>query len=492
MSNRVTSRFAILGLLTLKPMSGYDLKRFVDEAVRALRCGIFDHSSSDSVVPGGSRDDAGSAAWHSARGVRMRYCHLAVVGFMLIWSSGFVGATDYAESFDIVWETINERFFDSDFKGVDWSESRKHYRPKVARAEDDETFYTLINQMLFELGVSHLGVVPTDDPKQLGEAAIFGEGTIGIDIRLVDGRLFITRVEDGSPAAEKGLAVGYEVLRLNGRTLEEIATQPLESPTPPFTERNKRYMILGAVYWELLGPAGEQVSVEFRNRDGRIAQLRLCRQSRGAQRVFDEGMPPTYVTITSKRIDDDIGYIRFNSFHPALLESLMNSIDDLTDTKGMIIDLRGNPGGAFGVRHQLARRFVTERTVIWRYRGREGVDDIYLDPAERPYKGRLVILVDGASASSSEEFSGGLQCMGRATIVGERTPGRDVVADIMVLPVGAYFIFPVAETQTSEGIVLEHRGVIPDVESLFTTEGIGTGRDVQLDAAVEVLRGTAK
>ncbi len=271
----------------------------------------------------------------------------------------------YAESFDIVWKTIHERFFDPLFHGVDWTESRERYRAQVVEAEDDEQFYVLMNSMLFELGVSHLGVVQTHDPRQLGEAAIFGEGTVGIDVRLVGGRLFITAVEEGSAAAEAGLEIGNEILRLNGRTVEEIASEAVEFPTPPFTER----------------------------------------------------------------------------------------------------------------------------TVIWRYRGRACIDDIYFDPVERPYLGRLVILVDGARASSSEEFSGGLQAMGRATIVGERTPGRVLVMDVTVLPLGAYFIFPIAETMTSTSVVLEHRGVIPDVESLFTMESLKTGRDVQLDAALAVPRG---
>jgi C-terminal processing protease CtpA/Prc len=249
---------------------------------------------------------------------------LAVLLYALLVTGNVRPATaqTYAESFDIVWTTINERFYDPEFKGVNWSESRERYRPQITNAQDDDRFYEIINHMLFELGVSHLGVVPTDDPKQLGEAAIFGEGTVGIDVRLVDGRLFITGVAGGSAAADAGLAVGYEVLSLNGRTLDDIATQPLEFPTPPFTERNERYMILGAVYRELLGPVSDKVAVEFRDHGGRVSQLSLDRRSRGAQRVFDEGMPPTYVTIESERIGDDIGYIRFNSFHPALIDDL--------------------------------------------------------------------------------------------------------------------------------------------------------------------------
>lgn len=393
----------------------------------------------------------------------------------------------YIESFDIVWNTINERFYDAEFNGVDWSESRERYRPRIAEVDNDDAFYEIINTMLFELSVSHLGVVPVDDPKQLGEAAVFGEGTTGIEARLVDDRLFIVGVESGSTAAAAGLRPGFEILSLNGRRLKDITDEALRFPTPPFTKRNERYNVLGEVYWELLGPAAEKVAVEVKDRNGHVFRHTLERQSRGAQQVFDEGMPPTYVSLESRRIDDEIGYIRFNSFHPALLEDLLTSVDELGNTKGLIIDLRGNPGGAFGVRAQLASRFITERSIIWRYRGRNGIDDIYIDPVEQPYMGALVILVDGASASSSEEFSGGLQGLQRATIVGQRTPGRDVVMDLTVLPIGAYFVFPVAETMTCQDVVLEHRGVIPDVESLFTLEAMKTGRDVQLDAALAVI-----
>ncbi len=118
----------------------------------------------------------------------------SLLGFTIfsLYQSGTACAapnTQYEESFDIVWDTINERLYDPDFNGVSWADSRKRFRSLVVRAESDEEFYTQINTMLFELGVSHLGVVPSDDTKQLGEAAIFGEGTVGIDARFVDGKL---------------------------------------------------------------------------------------------------------------------------------------------------------------------------------------------------------------------------------------------------------------------------------------------------------------
>ncbi len=412
-----------------------------------------------------------------------------LLAFSLTPSACAQQVNHYEESFDIVWNTINERFYDGGFNGVDWQDARVRYRTKIIKSQNDDAFYTQINTMLFELGASHLGVVPIGDTKQLGEAAIFGEGTIGIEVRLVGDKLLITHVEDGSSAAEAGLLTGFEVLRLNGRTVAEIAEERISFPTPPFTDRNERYMTLDEIDWELLGPLEDQVLIGFKDHDGNVFERLLNRRSRGAQAVFEEGLPPTYVTFTSHRLEETIGYIKFNSFHPALLDDLADAMEQLADTKGLLIDLRGNPGGAFGVRLQLAGRFVPERTIIWRYRGRGGVDDIYLEPNERPYEGALVILVDGFSASSSEEFAGGLQSLGHATIVGERTPGRDLVADISVLPVGAYFVFPVAETQTSKGTVLERRGVIPDIEALFTQESLKEGRDIQLEVAIDEIKG---
>ena len=397
---------------------------------------------------------------------------------------------EFKESFELVWNTINERFYDAGFNGVDWIDSKKRFGPLVSGAENEDAFHVQINTMLFELGVSHLGVVPSDDPEQLGEAAIFGEGTVGIEVRFLNESLLITHVAESSSAKKHGLSPGNEILSLNGQTINEIKKERLEFKTPPFTERNERYNVLQEVYWELMGPVEDKVLVGYMDNNGQAREALLDRQKKSASVVFDEGLPPTYVTFEARHLSDKVGYLRFNSFHPELLDDLADAMERFADTEGLIIDLRGNPGGAFGVRHQLASRFVTERSVIWNYRGRGGIDRIYLEPTEWPYTGNLVIIVDGFCASSSEEFSGGLQFMGRATIVGEQTPGRDLVSDITVLPTGSYFVFPVAETRTVDGTVLEHRGIIPDVEVTFTEEDLKAGRDTQLETALEVLAAT--
>jgi carboxyl-terminal processing protease len=98
----------------------------------------------------------------------------------------------------------------------------------------------------------------------------------------------------------------------------------------------------------------------------------------------------------------------------------------------------------------------------------------------------VVILLDNLSASSSEEFAGGLQAIGRATIVGGRSPGRCLTAQIMPLENGAILIYPYGQSQTADGTILENNGVIPDVEVELDRASLLAGRDLQLEAAMAV------
>ena len=92
------------------------------------------------------------------------------------------------------------------------------------------------------------------------------------------------------------------------------------------------------------------------------------------------------------------------------------------------------------------------------------------------------------SASSAEEFSGALQAIGRAVIVGERCAGICVVAEVMQLSNGAVLMYPAAQTRTADGTVLEGRGVIPDVEVRLDRAALLQDRDPQLEAAIEAIQ----
>jgi carboxyl-terminal processing protease len=167
----------------------------------------------------------------------------------------------------------------------------------------------------------------------------------------------------------------------------------------------------------------------------------------------------------------------------------LQAIIDLHDAPALIIDLRGNPGGQFPVRKAIASQLVGEPKLFIRYQHRDGLEEAYLDYVPNAYQGKVVILVDELSASSSEEFAGSLQVLGRATIVGSQTPGRCLTMNIVSLPNGGLFVYPYGQSQTPDGRVLENNGVVPDITVTLDRGKLLQGVDTQLEAAIKYLAG---
>ena len=108
------------------------------------------------------------------------------------------------KSFETVWQTINEKHFDPTFGGLDWSEVRDRYQTLITAAKNKEEYYLLINKMLFELNLSHIGVVPPDDLRQI-DPILSAEGSIGIDVRMLGDNAVITSVKSDSNGAQARL-----------------------------------------------------------------------------------------------------------------------------------------------------------------------------------------------------------------------------------------------------------------------------------------------
>ena len=110
--------------------------------------------------------------------------------------------SEYVETFELVWSTINDEFYDHDFGGVDWAATHDRYLPLITTTDSGEAFVELINTMLFELGVSHLGFLPAGEEQAI-DPILTAEGWIGLDVRLLDGEPVVTAVAAGSPAARR-------------------------------------------------------------------------------------------------------------------------------------------------------------------------------------------------------------------------------------------------------------------------------------------------
>ena len=388
------------------------------------------------------------------------------------------------ESFDVAWETIETHFYDPEFEGVDWLGLREHYRPLALQAVDHDGFLGVVNAMLFELGVSHVGVVPADETEQV-DPILTADGWAGVDIRLLGDECVITEVAPGSPADLAGLKPGYVVESVSGQSISQITDDAY--PLPPLHERGRRSTLTNQIRQHLYGQAGTEITITYLDNHGNLEEKALSFVGRDPAYEVMPGLPPIYSELEVARLEDGYGYISFNAFSHNLVEPIIEAIGQMDDAPGLVVDLRGNHGGVFDVRKAIIDQLVEERDLIWTYKARYHSREILATPADTPYTGPLVVIVDVLSASSAEEFSGGLQAMGRAAIVGERTAGRVLVMETIQLPNGDLMLYPYAQTLVSDGTVLESHGVIPDLPIELNRDDLLAGVDTALQSAIEYL-----
>lgn len=261
--------------------------------------------------------------------------------------------------------------------------------------------------------------------------------------------------------------------------------------TPPDNERDRRGNAVQGMRSLLFGEAGQDVVIEFldpNDQEQRVT-LALAPRSGGPCARLDPSMPPACADLETRRLTAGIGYVRFSGFVTPVMDGVLEAIAERHDAPGLVIDIRGNPGGLYPVRKAIASELVGTARLFMRYRTRDGLEEAYLDPVPNAYPGEVVILVDELSTSSSEEFAGSLQALGRATIVGSQTPGRCLVMNVAPLPNGAILAYPFGQSQTPNGRVLEGNGVVPDIAVDLDRQQLLQGIDSQMQAAIEYLTG---
>jgi len=389
--------------------------------------------------------------------------------------------------FEAAWQTINDEYYDTTFGGNDWQAIGDEYQQKLETVKDDGSFWImLLNPMLFELGVSHLVALPPSMANEL-DRMTFATGSLGIDVRLLDGSAVVTQVVGDSPADKAGLRPGYVIASIDGWTLEDLVANSLQ--TPPNNERHRRGIAIQGMRGMLYGETGKQIIIEYLDEKDRpqTTTLQFTKRINSHCDQLDPAMPPACGEIEVRQLANNIGYIRFSGFISAVQDGVLKAIDEFHDAPALIIDLRGNPGGQFFVRKAFASQLIGTKELFIRYQYRDHIEQAYLDPVANAYPGKVVILVDEHSLSSSEEFSGSLQALGRATIVGSQTPGICLVMNIKTLPYGTILAYPIAEGQTPDGRVLENNGVVPDIEVALNRAQLLQGRDTQLEAAINYL-----
>jgi carboxyl-terminal processing protease len=291
---------------------------------------------------------------------------------------------------------------------------------------------------------------------------------IGATVAQQDEFVVIVRTLPNTPAERSNLEAGDAILAVNG----EDATG---------------WTVDKAVL-KIRGPRGTEVELTIRHLDGSEETLSIERDEIEVSSV--DALPPGGVLRDANGDEvTEFAYFRIRSFTNRTPREIQNEVDAALETgaTGLIIDVRGNPGGLLVETAQSADMFLDEGLIV---------TQVDRDGTERSIEARpgmvtdlpIVVVQDEFSASGSELLAAALQENGRATVVGARSFGKGTVNHARELSNGGAVYVSIARWLTPDRNLIEGDGVRPDIEVTLTADDIEQQRDVALYRAIDVLR----
>ncbi|WP_010244439.1 S41 family peptidase [Peptoniphilus rhinitidis] len=301
-----------------------------------------------------------------------------------------------------------------------------------------------------------------DEMKKLQEQTTGKFQGIGVIISPAeDGTVTVISPIKGSPADGAGLESGDKILKINGK---DFNAEKIE-------EASK----------EMRGEAGSTVDL-----------LVLKKKSLKTEEVSIKRDEIKIDSVIKNKIGD-IGYIGITMFDEDTGKDFVKVLDELTkeNVKGIILDMRGNPGGVVDSAVEIGDAILPKGTfVTLKNNKNEIIDEYKLDENYNNIK--MVVLVNEGSASASEILAGAISDLHRAKIVGKTTYGKGVVQNVIGLPDGDGLKLTISEYYTPSGKSINKKGVKPDVEVELPEDikGIGVDykdTDTQLKKAIEMI-----
>lgn len=265
----------------------------------------------------------------------------------------------------------------------------------------------------------------------------------------------ISGVIKNSPAEEAGLMEGDIIYKVNGEDMTGLE--------------------LDEVVSNIRGEEGSEVTLTL-VRDGKNMEVTLTRA-----RVNTP-------TVDSEMLQDGIGYLQITEFDDVTTEQFNENMAQLKadGMKGLIIDLRGNPGGNVTTVCAIAEQLLPEGLIFYMEDKDGNKTEYKCDGAD--FDLPLVVLVNEYSASAAEILSGAVKDAGIGKLVGKKTFGKGIVQNVIPLEDGSAIKLTIANYYTRGGNDIHLKGVEPDVEvDLDTDAYLDDGTDTQLDKALEVL-----
>lgn len=279
------------------------------------------------------------------------------------------------------------------------------------------------------------------DMQETTSGEFFG---VGIEISLENGQVVVVAPIEDTPAFRAGLQPGDVILSIDGQPAQELSLQEVVS--------------------RIRGAKGTEVELGILHSDAKSPQT---------VRITRDAIP--LVSVKSKPLEDGYYWVRLTRFSERTTAELKDALKQAAKDaeanggiKGIVLDLRNNPGGLLDQAVSVSDTFLKSGDIV-SIKGRE-------DNAQRTYTARqesddvdvpLVVLINAGSASASEIVAGALRDQKRALILGERSFGKGSVQNIIPLADGSGLKLTVALYYTPNGSSIQAEGIVPDVEVIF-------------------------
>lgn len=433
------------------------------------------------------------------------------------------------ESFNSLIDHLAERYSFTEMRELDWEAIRAEYLPQVEEAEQifsqDKTtgsavYVTVLHKLAQSVHDAHVMAVINDPAwaAGVGVANALQNQPIALNVgantvELADGRVIVTDMAAGSPAAEAGWTLGTEIVAVDGVPVAERLPTIIYNQHTGTDEGRRLFQVNNLLKF----PTGEA--------NGPAAPVTIDAILPGAAAAEAFTMTPAAYTLPDRlasathpmpiqyQVNPTWGYLTWNGFEKpevnmAVLRQFLTDVKENPGVNGVILDLRGNGGGWDLLYLTMASYFFDPENPVsmywvdqWVYDPAAGdlvraAGDKYLISAPQEdlyYGGPVVVLVDQNCASSCEFFSQFMQTNGRATIVGQHaSAGAGASINRVKMPGGIIFQYTKNRSYFAgtDEMNLEAKGVVPDERVSVTVESeaaIQKGGDPVLDEALRIL-----